>query len=338
VAAVANAPPKTRVRVVLINDSVITEPTCSRIIDQTKRLLGNKLAFGSDTQSFLAQFTLDEDVLFISRFDSDDGVGPDILKDIHSTFMRTGYPVGILSPFYGNLWYPFAGNGSCGQIVFNAMVRKFPIFQTHAYDKAQLKAIMGLGQGNSLLEFFQTRDGKYFMPYGYGHKHPDEFFSWFRERFAASPILKTWPCGTSDQCVSECHLFFFTASSKGIPGIIYTQSGLQSSLARSGHQDVDTLKYHENYQESWEKTSPDVCLGLEYFGASKAAISQLRNDYKKNKSKYEGHIMDVFTQQPGNRGGKKSPRLRQQKGQGPCQVGQVSITSRRLLISRQEQQ
>jgi hypothetical protein len=187
------------------------------------------------------------------------------------------------------------------------MVRKFPIFQTHAYDKAQLKAIMGLGQGNSLLEFFQTRDGKYFMPYGYGHKHPDEFFSWFRERFAASPILKTWPCGTSDQCVSECHLFFFTASSKGIPGIIYTQSGLQSSLARSGHQDVDTLKYHENYQESWEKTSPDVCLGLEYFGASKAAISQLRNVYKKNKSKYEGHIMDVFTQQPGNRGGKKVP-------------------------------
>lgn len=218
VAAVSNAPPKTRVRVVLINDSVITEPTCARVVNQAKKDLGSKLGFGSDTQKFLSQFTLDEDVLFISRFDSDDGVGPDILKDIHSTFLKANLPVAILSPFYGNLWYPFAGNGSCGQMIYNAMVRKFPIFQTHAYDKAQLKAIMGLGPGNKLLEFFQTREGKYFMPYGYGHKHPDEFFAWFREKYAGSPILKTWPCGTSDQCVSECHLFFFTASSKGILG------------------------------------------------------------------------------------------------------------------------
>lgn len=78
-------------------------------------------------------------------------------------------------------------------------------------------------------------------------------------------------------------------------------------MARSGRQDVDTLKYHENYNVAWEAASPDACLGLQYFGATKTSISQLRDDYKKNKAAYEGHIMDVFTQQPGNRGGKKLP-------------------------------
>ena len=303
VAAVNNPPPRTRVRVIFINDSAIAEPTCAKIIEKTKKLLGDKMSFDTDTHTFLRKFTLTEDLLFITRLDSDDAVGPNVLIDIHSAFVKASMPTAILSPFTGNLYYPFAGNGSCGQMIYNALVRKFPIFQTSAYDKAWLTKIMELKQ--PLLEFFLTPEGKYYTPYSFGHKHPDEWFTWFRQQFAKSPMLRNWPCGSSDQCVSDCALFFFSSSPGGIPGIIYTQSGLQSSLARSGHTDVDTLKYHENYDEAWEKTSPDVCQGLEYFHVVKQDIVGLRDIYKKNKASYEGHLGDVFTQQPGNRGGKK---------------------------------
>ena len=44
-----------------------------------------------------------------------------------------------------------------------------------------------------------------------------------------------------------------------------------------------------------------MCKGLEYFHVNATQVKQLREIHTKNKALYEGHIMDVFTQQPGNK-------------------------------------
>ena len=242
-------------------------------------------------------FTIKEDVLFITRFDSDDAVGPRVFVETHAAFMKTKFPLAIISPFYGNLWYPFAGDNSaspCGQMIYNALVRKFPIFQTNAYDLAQLKDI--IRPKTTLTDFFTSEEGNFYMPMHYDHKDPEQYFRKFREQFKKN-LPPNWLCGMNNlqHYASDCLLFFFSSSSDGIPGVIYTQTGLQSSLARAGHTDVDTLKYHRHYDASLEKTNPDVCTkGLAYFNVDMQEIVELREQYVRDKPKYAGHMDDVF--------------------------------------------
>lgn len=293
--AISPPPPRTRIEIILINQTAILEPTCAKVITRAQKLLKNQLHFAPDTESYLQLFApLKEDVLFITRFDSDDAVGPRVFIETHAAFMKTKFPLAIISPFYGNLWYPFAGDGSCGQMIYNALVRKFPIFQTNAYDLAQLKEIVR--PKTTMVDFFTSEEGNYYMPMHYDHKDPEQYFRKFREQFKRN-LPPNWLCGMNNlqHYSSDCLLFFFSWSSDGIPGVIYTQTGLQSSLARAGHIDVDTLKYHRHYDASLEKTSPDVCAkGLAYFNVDKQEIAELREQYVRDMPKYAGHMEDVF--------------------------------------------
>lgn len=138
-------------------------------------------------------------------------------------------------------------------------------------------------------------EGHYYLPYHYDHKDPEAYFRTFREQFKKN-IPRNWLCGDADlvHYASDCLLFFFSSSKDGIPGIIYTQTGLQSSLARQGHTDTDTLKYHQHYDAALEKVNPDVCVGLESFSVKKEEIEELRSIYTRDKSLYSGHMEEIF--------------------------------------------
>lgn len=85
-----------------------------------------------------------------------------------------------------------------------------------------------------LVDFFMSDKGQFYLPNHYDHKDPEHFFKRFRSEFKPP---KNWVCGDDDLVgySSDCHLFFNTWTNNGIPGIIYTQTGLQRSLARAGH-------------------------------------------------------------------------------------------------------
>jgi len=148
----------------------------------------------------------------------------------------------------------------------------------------------------NLIKFFEQPEAHYYLPYHYDHKDPEEYFRKFREQFKKN-IPRNWICGDDDlvHYASDCLMFFFSSSSPdGIPGIIYTQTGLQSSLARQGHTNTDTLKYHQHYNAALEKINPDVCVGLEYFSVKMEEIVELRSIYARDKSLYEGHMEEIF--------------------------------------------
>lgn len=82
-AVIKSPPPRTRIKVILINASAIIEPTCAKVIERTQQTLGQALSFASSPETYIGQFTLNEDLLFISRFDSDDAVGPQVILDTY---------------------------------------------------------------------------------------------------------------------------------------------------------------------------------------------------------------------------------------------------------------
>jgi hypothetical protein len=194
--------PHVKISIVIINASVILEPTCHEVIIKTKSLLKEKLSFANDVFSYINQFELTQDIIFFSRLDTDDAIGKYTFRDIYNTFMQSQLPFAVLSPFWGNLWYPTAttaaaaaaehnnmnhsdkqnktpnnknnikfqsqekiqsnnrdstssivssSSGSsnsnrytCGKMIYKAMIRKFPILQTYAYNKVELMKLFGI--------------------------------------------------------------------------------------------------------------------------------------------------------------------------------------------------
>jgi hypothetical protein len=68
---------------------------------------------------------------------------------------------------------------------------------------------------------------------------------------------------------------YFNVWENGVPGIIYTQTGLQSSLARRGWTNTSHLKWYDSYVE--KKENPDVCKVLETYGIKAADVTKMRN-------------------------------------------------------------
>lgn len=134
-AAINNPPPKTTISVVFVNASEISEPTCAKVIQNSIKILGNRLKFSSSCEDYINKYQLKEDLLFVTRFDSDDAIGPDTLLEIHRTFTTSKVPIGIISPFWGNLWYPSEGEGDCGQMIYCV---NFQFFKRLVFERLNL--------------------------------------------------------------------------------------------------------------------------------------------------------------------------------------------------------
>lgn len=165
------------------------------------------------------------------------------------------------------------------------MVRKFPIFQTTGFRKTEFMKLIDVHNERELVDFFMSDKGQFYLPNHYDHKDPEHFFQRFRSEFKTP---KNWVCGDDDLVgySSDCHLFFNTWTGNGIPGIIHTQTGVQRSLARTGHSKADTLKYHSHYDTSWEKIYPEVCLSLQNFGVDRKDVLKLRAMMERDKDSY----------------------------------------------------
>jgi hypothetical protein len=177
-------------------------------------------------------------------------------------------------------------------MLYKTLVRKFPIFQTHVYDRSQLLKYVAVGNINTLLQWLSSDKGKKYLPYESNHRLPEAIFRRFREAYK-DKLPENWICGDSDliHSTSDCHLFFFSMSPEGIPGIIYTQTGFQSSLVRMD-KSAGMLKYHNNYKPKLETV--EVCKGLEYFSIKKEDIEELRLIYKHDRDDYNKSFGKMF--------------------------------------------
>ena len=59
--------------------------------------------------------------------------------------------------------------------------------------------------------------------------------------------------------------------------MIYTQTGIQSSLARTGWLNTTHLKWYDHYTE--DATKPSSCKALQYFSIDKWQIKNLRQKF-----------------------------------------------------------
>jgi len=76
IAATNNAPPRTKIKIVLINSSVILEPTCMRVVIKARNQLGRRLYFTETNSTFIEHADFTHDLLFFARLDTDDSFGP----------------------------------------------------------------------------------------------------------------------------------------------------------------------------------------------------------------------------------------------------------------------
>jgi hypothetical protein len=299
VAAVKNPPPNTKIAIVLINSSSILEPTCMRVIETTKSLLGNHLSFGDNIfapMNYMSEFSFDVDLIYVSRFDSDDAIGPNTFISIHNTFVNAQIPMSILSPFWGNLWFPSKGdeNHKCGHMIYNTMIRKYPVFQTHAIRTKDIMRLLHISDIDSFKTFLlDPALPVIFFPYKNDHRDPEEIFKNLRS-FFRPPI--NWPCGGSDlkQYVSDCILYFNSWSSNGIPGIIYTQTGMQSSNVRNGEV-IPKVKYYSLYNPKLEIVNPNSCEGLKYFNVEQKKVENLRNIIIRDQHLFAQELEKMFS-------------------------------------------
>jgi len=124
IAATNNAPPRTKMKIVFINASAVLEPTCARVVNKARNQLGRRLYFSASNSTYMEHTDMDHDLLFFARLDTDDSFGPDVLPEIHRQFLQSQLPIAVLSPFYGNLWYPTAGDSDCGDIIYNINIAR----------------------------------------------------------------------------------------------------------------------------------------------------------------------------------------------------------------------
>ena len=255
-----------RLHVVLINDSAILEPTCARVVANSQRLLGDKLSFASSTRMYFSQSlatTLeDSDYVYFSRLDTDDAFLPSTPAAIHSAFAISGMPFAIISPYWGNLYYLPAGNDSCGEISYNTNLRRYPVLQTSAFHKRAFMDVMKLDKEADLEKFFSSSTGMRSLPYHYPHLDVEKPFEIFNG--------VNWTCSSIQDCILNVN----TWDVNGAPGIIYTQTGLQSSLVRRGWTQTDHLKWYSMFVKGAK--DPPACQTLEYYGIDPRQIQELR--------------------------------------------------------------
>ena len=75
IAATNNAPPRTKMKIVLINSSAVLEPTCARVVLKAKNQLGRRLYFSASNATYMEHTDMSHDLLFFARLDTDDRCG-----------------------------------------------------------------------------------------------------------------------------------------------------------------------------------------------------------------------------------------------------------------------
>jgi len=263
-------PPRSTVNIVLINSSAILEPTCASVIDKTRSLLGKRLFFANSTKSYYTNFNLDADYIFYSRLDTDDAIHPSTLNTIHGNFINSGMPFAILSPYFGNLWYPTEGS-DCGQIIYNTNLRRYPVMQTSAFHKESFKRMMSMKSDHEMQNYISRLPGIQTIPYHFEHLTPEQIFATLNLKRNKTIF---------DLNVNDCILYFNIWEVNGVPGILYTQTGLQSSLMRRGWKSTHHLKWYDRFQK--RESDPDVCETLEKFGINRKEVTELRRLIEKD--------------------------------------------------------
>jgi hypothetical protein len=268
IAATNNAPARTKMKIIFINSSEILEPTCKRVVQKSKNMLGRRLYFSNSTLTYMEHADLDHDLLFFARLDTDDSFGPDVCVEIHRQFIQSSLPIAILSPFYGNLWYPTAGDSDCGDMIYNINIKLYPVIQTTAIYKSSFKKIIGIDDDEDLLKWLSDYPGMRVLPYHFEHPKPEQAFDSIRH-----VIGRDWDCRRA----TDCMLYYNTWAQNGVPGMIYTQTGIQSSLARKGWINTTHLKWYDHYER--DDSKPNVCKALQYFSIDKWQIINLRQKF-----------------------------------------------------------
>ena len=107
IAATNNAPPRTKIKIILINSSVILEPTCMRVVIKARNQLGRRLYFTETNSTFLEHADFTHDLLFFARLDTDDSFGPGTVSpSVWNTYsLSTHYYHRLSSPTI-SLSYP----------------------------------------------------------------------------------------------------------------------------------------------------------------------------------------------------------------------------------------
>ena len=151
-------------------------------------------------------------------------------------------------------------------------LRRYPILQTSAFHRKTFMAAMGLESTGDMRHFF-TREaaGIATVPYHYHHLEPEKVFLRFENT--------SWECSNTHDCI----LNFNAWDVNGVPGVLYTQTGLQSSLASTGWLQTDHLKWYKLYVRGPD--DPDVCEAVKRFGITPHHIAELRALIKKEQAR-----------------------------------------------------
>lgn len=196
IAATNNAPPRTKIKIVFINSSAILEPTCARVVTKSRNMLGRRLYFSATNLTYMEHADMDHDLLFFARLDTDDGFGPDVLPEIHRQFIQSQLPVAVLSPFYGNLWYPTAGESDCGDFIYNINIVRYPVIQTTAIYKSSFKKILNIETDEEFRVWLSDYPGMRILPYHFEHPRPYQAFDSINHL-----IENDWDCKRSADCM-----------------------------------------------------------------------------------------------------------------------------------------
>ena len=130
---------------------------------------------------------------------------------------------------------------------------------------------MSFNTDKEVASFFSKQPGMQMMPYHYEHLRPED---------TLSNIVSNRSIAIN---VNDC-VMFFNIWENGVPGIIYTQTGLQSSLVRKGWKRTSVLKWYEKYVKG--DNDPDVCTTLAKFNIKRNDVNDLRSLIEANHNKF----------------------------------------------------
>ena len=124
--ALLHKPKYSKVLVMLVNESVIVDPTCAAIMSNAKNSLQDNLIFSSPKTIYEVDAALHREYryFFFSRLDCDDAFSSQALRDLKYSFMQSGLTLAIFSPMYVTLWFPPTNTSyPCGQFIYNRIFR-----------------------------------------------------------------------------------------------------------------------------------------------------------------------------------------------------------------------
>eukprot|EP01036_Dinobryon_divergens_P031276 gene31276-40646_t len=252
--ALLHKPQHSKVLVMLVNDSVIVNPTCAAIMSDAKNSFRENLIFSSTRTIYEVDAAVHREYryFFFSRLDCDDAFSYQALSDLKYSFIQSSLTVAVYSPMYVTLWYPPTNTSyPCGQFIYNRIFRNFHIMQTLAVDKLQLIRVLKkfASVKKPEEEFFITwLRQQSALPFFFIHHHPEQ---------ALERVKDFVPICTIPQ---DCLLFFNTWIN-GVSGFVHTQIDLSQSSNSSDAPKLQLDHYNWSLAERHRKESiyPKAC-------------------------------------------------------------------------------